>query len=441
MNVLFYRYGSICEPDILTAFQKLGLTVSQCTAEITEKKLTVAQRLTAVSDALCKQPASLIFSVNFYPFLSDLSERLGLLYVCWSVDCPVLELFSVSIRNRCNRIFLFDYMQYETFHPENPEGIFYLPLSTNVARWDEIIENLTDKDWQQYSSDVSFVGSLYHEKSPLSPLHNVSLAPSLPAGNSTPSLSFSGQNDAQTPFLPVRNGTQAVRDNNHDSFSPGEYWQGYIKGITEAQLKLCGYNLLENTVTPKLITVLKDAFPDFYQPDNCFKDTDSYVAANYYLGMYVSELERIRVLNSLAEAGHRLTVYTRSNTSLLQGADCRGGVTTHTEMPKVFHCSKINLNITMKSIQSGLSLRVWDICGCGGFLLSNYQAEIPEYFEIGKDLDCYESVPDLKNKVSYYLTHDDLRREMAHNAYEKVKTLHTYEIRLATMLNTVFPKK
>jgi len=216
-----------------------------------------------------------------------------------------------------------------------------------------------------------------------------------------------------------------------------DYWTGYVNGLAEAQLKVYGYNFLEDAVSPQFITELKRCFPDFYRDENSVADTDAYVAAHYYLGMRIAELERVRTLNELA-SHHPVTLYTRSNTSLLKNVDCKDGVTTHVEMPKIFHCSKINLNITMRPIQTGLSLRVWDILGCDGFLLTNYQAEIPEYFEIGKDLECYESMTDLKEKVAYYLQHDDIREEIAKNGYEKLKQYHTYEARVATMLKTLF---
>lgn len=392
MNILFYRYGSICEPDILSVFEKMGITVHQCTLEMTKKNLTTQQRVNAVTDILCEQSVHFIFSINFYPVLSDICQKLGLLYVCWSVDCPVLELFSVSVRNSCNRIFLFDYTQYTAIQAQNPDNIFYLPLATNVSRWEDILQTLTDEDIQKYSSDISFVGSLYHEKSPLSLLH--------------------------------------------DSPLP-EFWSGFVNGLCESQLKVYGYNFLQDAVSDDFVTTLKAHFPNFYRLGDAFTDTDTFVAANYYLGMRVSEMERVRVLNELA-INHPVTLYTRSNTRLLQNVDCRGGVSTHMEMPKIFRLSKINLNITIKSIQSGLSLRVWDILGCGGFLLSNYQSEIPEYLEIGKDLDCYESIADLKQKVAFYLAHDDIRKEIARNGYEKVKQYHTYENRVSAMLKTLF---
>ena len=83
---------------------------------------------------------------------------------------------------------------------------------------------------------------------------------------------------------------------------------------------------------------------------------------------------------------------------------------------------------------SDFSLRIWDVLGCAGFLITNYQAELPEYFEIGKELETYETPEELEEKIRYYLSHEEERIEIAINGYEKVKKYHTYEIRLTQMM-------
>ena len=106
-------------------------------------------------------------------------------------------------------------------------------------------------------------------------------------------------------------------------------------------------------------------------------------------------------------------------------------------MPKVFRYSKINLNFTIPNIKSGLPLRIFDVLGAGGFLLTNYQAELPDYFEIGKDLACFESEAELVEKCSYYLTHEEERQQIAKNGYEKVKNCCSYRKRLKFMLEKI----
>lgn len=104
-------------------------------------------------------------------------------------------------------------------------------------------------------------------------------------------------------------------------------------------------------------------------------------------------------------------------------------------MPSVFHNSKINLNITLKTIQTGIPLRAWDILGCGGFLLSNFQQELCEYFIPGEDFIYYESIDDATEKAAYFLTHENERKEIAHNAFEKIAASHTFHHRVQTMFD------
>ena len=115
----------------------------------------------------------------------------------------------------------------------------------------------------------------------------------------------------------------------------------------------------------------------------------------------------------------------------------RGSVDYWTQMPKVFHGSKINLNFTIPNIKSGIPLRVWDILGSGGFLMTNYQPELELYFDLKQDMVVFESKEELEEKTAFYLEHEKERMEIAHRGYEKVKQFHTYEQRIQQMLDTV----
>ena len=68
--------------------------------------------------------------------------------------------------------------------------------------------------------------------------------------------------------------------------------------------------------------------------------------------------------------------------------------------------------------------------GAGGALLSNYQPELAAYFEDGKDLILYESMEDAIAKADFYLKHDELRRQIAANGFQKVKKEFSYPKRI-----------
>lgn len=386
MNVLIYRYGSICEPDIIDSFQKIGLNVIQETTEITRKSISNADRVQILENHFRTEQILFVFSINFYPALAEICAVYKVMYFCWTVDSPVPELFSSSIKRDTNRIFLFDRAQYERFHPYNETGIYHLPLASATQRFDRVIESITAKDTAAFSGDIAFVGSLYHEKNPLAKVRGLS-----------------------------------------------DYAKGYLKALEESALKIYGYNFLEESLSPQIVTELKQKAADFYKPGDSIAPTDTYIAAHSYVGMDLAEEERVRTLNTLAQY-FSVDLYTLSDTSRLQNVNVHGGVSSLTEMPKIFHLSKINLNMTVRPIAEGLPLRIFDILGCGGFCMTNYQAELPDYFEIGTDLEAYSSMEELVDKCAYYLEHEEERRQIAQNGYRKVCENHTYFHRIKDMI-------
>ncbi len=387
MNILFYRYNSICEPDVIAVMKRLGHTVTEITEEMRNKELGARGQMNLVSAALKKQESQMVFSINFFPVVSEVCNIFHIPYVCWIVDSPVMELYSHSLRNGWNRIFLFDYALYEEFRPENPKGIFYLPLGADYARLDPLLENITKKDKEKYAAEVSFIGSLYTEKCPYNRLKEES------------------------------------------------WMKGYLDGVIQAQLKVYGYNFLEECITDEILQQFKEKVP-FYQFPEKANHNDRAAMAHLYLGNKVTEQERLQLLKRVSEE-FSLDLYTASDFSPLPKANYRGLARSTTEMPKIFRLSKINLNFTSKPIRTGIPLRLWDILGAGGFVLTNYQSEIPEYFEVGKDLDIFASEEELVEKIRYYLEHEEEREEIARNGYQKAKEKYSLELRVKQILQTV----
>lgn len=392
MNILFYRYGSICEPDIIASFKHLGFNITEDTREVYNKQLLPSDCIKGLNELLKQDTYSFIFSINFFPSVSDVCNIWSIPYLCLIVDSPVLELFSTSLANPCNKVFLFDRQLYNDFHHINPDGIFHIPLATNVRDNYATATMASAADRARFSSDISFIGSLYSEKC----LYNQITLP--------------------------------------------EKMRGYVDGLIEAQLLVYGYNFIEECVTPELIEAFCKVRPELINfPDSMKVDTKA-VIAQHIISVKVAEQERLRYLKALSEH-FNVDLYTGSDTYSMPLIHNRGFAKTNTEMPIIFHQSKINLNLTAKSIRSGLSLRIFDVLGCEGFLITNYQAELPEHFNIGEDLEAYTSLDDLMGKCEYYLSHDKDRQEIAHNGFEKVKKYHTYDIRLTQMLEIAFGLK
>ena len=385
MKILFCQWNSICEPDIESAFIHLGYQVIKLAQKI-ESVDYDKKYLIKLSDILMQEQFDCVFSINYIPIISRVCNIFHTVYVSWTVDSPLFQLYSNTIYNACNRIFIFDMALFEEFHDQNPEGIFYLPLATNVTHLNNV--NVSDEDIKKYTTDLSFVGSLYTEKCKY-------------------------------------NSIECMPD----------YLKGFVNGIIEAQLKIYGYNLIEDSLTDEIVKEFKK-YAAWIPLNEDYRENDKAIVAQEYIGIKCSETERIRLLQSLSEK-YNFDLYTLSDTSILKQVHNKGPARSRIDMPKIFKCSKINLNITSKTIRSGLPLRIFDIIGSGGFLLTNYQTEIPEYFEIGKDLDVFSSEEELLSKVEYYLTHEEERKEIASNGYNKVRKFHTYEDRIKDMMQII----
>jgi spore maturation protein CgeB len=70
--------------------------------------------------------------------------------------------------------------------------------------------------------------------------------------------------------------------------------------------------------------------------------------------------------------------------------------------------------------------RNFEIPGCGGFLLTGRAENLEDYYEIGKEVVCFDDVGDLIEKVRYYLHHEDERMAIAQAGYERTLREHTY---------------
>lgn len=395
MRILFYRYNSICEPDVLEAFRYYGLSVIEETTEMTRKSLSDADRISLIQnhldDTSSDDPYLFVFSINFYPAISEICQIYSVPYVCWTVDSPLAEIYSKSVTNSCNRLFLFDRQQYEDLHALNPECIFHLPLCTNPSRWDRVLTGSGKNDRQRFTSDISFVGSLYTEKDPW--------------------LSM--------PAVP-------------------DYIRGFADGLTEAQLQLVGCSILSDSLTDEAAQTIAAAHPtQFAVSEDSVMNMDRYVAGEHILGMHASSLFRIRALQTLSQK-FAVDLYTNSPApEAFDGPHIHGPVGTLTEMPLIFAQSRINLNMTVYPIRSGLSLRIWDVLGCGGFLLTGQQPELNDYFIPGRDLETFSSIEEMLDKCAFYLAHEDIRMRIAASGRQKVLKEHTYLHRIGRMLRIV----
>ena len=384
MHILMYRWKAYNYRDIEQTFLALGHTVDNIEQELLCYDVSPEFEQT-IENLIKKNHYDMVFTVNYFALISNVCQRQQIKYVSWTCDNPLISMYHESVFHPCNYIFTFDKTNYLEFKSMGVEHIWYLPLAVDTNRLDTVIRHADDL--AKYQGDVAFVGSLYERNS----------------------------YDKLKHRLP-------------------EYLRGYFDAVMEAQLNVSGANIVEPMLTVDILEQLQQYFK-LEKSEGSFSDL-GLIFQTTVLGFKIAELQRRRALIELSKH-FKVNVYSNSDVRDLVRVQYCGSVDYWSEMPKVFHASKINLNFTIPNIKSGIPLRIWDVLGSGGFLLTNYQAEIPYYFKEGEDLVCFDGIDDMQEKTSYYLTHEEERKQIARNGYEKVKEHHSYIDRIQTMLEIV----
>ncbi|HEX2927773.1 MAG TPA: glycosyltransferase [Ruminiclostridium sp.] len=133
--------------------------------------------------------------------------------------------------------------------------------------------------------------------------------------------------------------------------------------------------------------------------------------------------ERPQIINFLHQCGIAVHCW---------GQGWPNGRISQEDMIQVFGSSKINLNLTNSSnceLQQ-IKGRNFEVPGCGGFLLTGKAENLAEYYLPDKEIACFETLEELTEKITYYVAHEDERRRIAKNGYERTRKEHTYEQRL-----------
>lgn len=388
MNILFLDWGCFGQVDaVFTLEHQMGHKLFYFEHKDYQKRISKDFQ-EAFDEFVAQNQIELCYSFNFYPVLAEAAHRHNIKYLSLVYDSPFVNLYSYTMMYETNYVFIFDKTEFNRLRNMGIPTVYYTILPVNATIIDFLLEKEYDKE--RLSAEVSFVGALYHEE------HNNVFA------------RLSGITD---------------------------FTRGYLDGVMKAQLTVSGYNFVEESLTKNVIEDMYRVSP--YEDSKYGVETLEYIYANYYINRKITEIER-RTLLTAAAAHSSLRLYTLDSKAVIPNAQNMGIADYYSEMPYVFHNSKINLNITLRSIYSGIPLRCMDILGAGGFLLSNFQADFLDFFVPDVDFVYYEDETDMVTKIDYYLEHEDKRKAIAESGHQKVKEKHSFEICFNNMFDIVF---
>lgn len=393
MKILYLEWPCYCGEDVKIYFNRNGHEFYEFAHEDYGKRISDSF-LSESGDLIKNNNFDLAFSFNYFPILAEACHEHGLTYVSVVFDSPYSKLYSNTAFYDTNYIFHFDSFEVEALRGLGVKNIYHTLLPVLSDKIPVFLEE--DHVAADFMADVSFMGCLYNEEYNL--FDEVMVADSS-VGNRLKKVV-----DAQM----------------------FDYRGAIMK-------ELLSDKLLEDT---QAIVNFKPSFGSF--------ETVPYVVENYVLARKVTSLERLAMLERMGrEFGedYEVRLYTRDSDFSMAGVNNLGPADYYMDMPYVFYYSRINLNLSSRSIHSGIPLRCIDVMGSGGFLMSNYQNDLVSHFTDGVDFVCFDSLDELVDKASFYLKHDDERLRIAEHGYHTARELCQYEVIFDRIFEVVFSSR
>jgi spore maturation protein CgeB len=378
MNILYYDWDEFNGEDCRDALKRLGHNVEtvkfdNAGFELTEEILSFfTKKFSRTENG--KRYYDCVFSFDYFPNISQACQKFDVPYISWIFDSPHYTLDSHTLGNSVNRVFVFDKVLYKRLCDRGVNTVHYTTLAVNSERLTKLCDQLDKETGGNivYEHDVCFLGNLYDNE-----------------------FNFYDQVKYLPPALKM-----------------------YVDAVIMGQEKVFGIDLFSD---PKVMSAERIAqlreYIKFEKTDKYEIDYDEVILDMLRKKVTVNERRNI-----LLEMGKRFdtVLYTMPGAKPIENVCNLGTANYMKKMPKVFHRSKINLNITLRCILGGIPLRVVDILGAGGFLITTYQDIIAEYFTDGVELVMAATPEDMLQKTAYYLEHEEERKEIARRGQEKV---------------------
>lgn len=386
-------------PEVAHEFTCLGLSVHR----IKPPDLTVA-----VFKRLCVEVKPLfLFSINFSPELALLASHEGLQYISWTIDpLPVsrLQLFPGSDSGLC-RIFVHDRELIKSFEQLGiaRSHITYLPLATSERR-----QAVRDPGvLQNHRCDISFVGqSLIAEK--------------MSACGSVAQL--------------LRN-------------YPDKFGNRDVVGALEELNNFCKQLAVQDADAVGSFPVTRDSLIEVL-PAWFARGLDSGIDQlarahnlDWLAGWVAHESRRYRIekiLEHASRCGWRVKVYGDEGWRSIAG-DAYCEFAEHYEtLNAIYSASRVNLDLPRTYQRTVVTLRVFDVLACGGFLLTEFSEALSELCEPGQHLEYYHSTPHLIKRIEDALALPEDRLEaIATKGRAHVLSQHTLKQRVRQLVEGI----
>jgi hypothetical protein len=383
-RMVLLRAGTLFVDDLARELAAEGYGVYTLDTE----RLAVEELELAVS----RLDPAFIAAINYTSGLAEFCHAMGRPLMCWEIDPTTSQLRPAGTPTADSWIFTYRAGHVEPYRAAGFANVEHLPLATDTARRCPV--ELMPEEEQIYAAPVSFVGASM-----------VAEALQFRQRFLAEYVGWLGDGGASDPGGGVR----------------------MLDEVLAAQ---------RADLTRYLVPELLDArFGDFLEYARAAEGAEDPV-------MWVAEIaaseKRLSVVASLGRLG--AVAWGDAGWQQVErfGARYSGRYARHTdELNRVYCASTINVDIGRLYQPDIVTMRVFDVLACGGFLLAERSADLERLFEIGVEVEAWSSLEELVSKASFYLNNPEAARAVAERGMNAVRTRHTIRQRVQQMLTAM----
>lgn len=191
----------------------------------------------------------------------------------------------------------------------------------------------------------------------------------------------------------------------------------------------CNLHQHINTCDKHKIDIVLNAV---YGQENLFKQKCIYFP-NAYPEDLIKPIEPIKKINDVGFCGNWLNRKQWVDHIEKNGINVKKDIfVIGDEMVEAINSYKIHFN---RNLSFDINFRTFETLGCKTLLLTNYTPGLETLFNINENIVVYDNEFDLIDKIKYFLSNEEHRKNMEQKGYEHVLKNHTYDVRAKQLLD------
>jgi spore maturation protein CgeB len=363
--------------DVINAFNRLGHIVNLVNLRL--PGTSPAEKVDGLCGELVRFRPDFVFVINeeitLLPKLSMILTEMEIPYAVWSINNPFYWVIKELVSPYCI-IFVQERRYIGELKRFGFDHVFFLPPAVNPRTFEKV-EQIIPDERDKYNCDISFFGlSFYNFYRQVN-----SMMIKNPVAQSI--INETIEILSKNPLLDIFDIFEQVQNSHHASLT-------FSKPGAKKDMMIALEYAATSIYRKEIIEGINDFDLHLYGDDG-------------WEGLVNGKIEFYGMLN-------------------------------YNELLKLYKGSKINLNIPMVQLKSGVEQEVYDILACRSFVLVGYRPGIEDLFELGKEIFCYHDPEELRELCCYFLKHPSEREEMAKRAHLRVLNEHTYERRIENLV-------